>query len=135
MESSVYAVDRSDSAQASNPGFDQRGSTMAKRIGVLTGGGDAPGQNVCLKAITYHAIDHGWEVIGIRKGWEGLLNFDPDNPSTRGDNTIELTKLRVRDIDRTASRSGTRNANFQSPGKFAIRSCRRRCFSIWHSFL
>jgi len=75
---------------------------MAKRIGVLTGGGDAPGQNVCLKAITYHAIDHGWEVIGIRKGWEGLLNFDPDNPSTRGDNTIELTKLRVRDIDRTA---------------------------------
>ncbi|MBI5650521.1 MAG: 6-phosphofructokinase [Chloroflexi bacterium] len=75
---------------------------MAKRIGVLTGGGDAPGQNVCLKAITYHAIDHGWEVIGIRKGWEGLLNYDPDNPSTRGDNTIELTKLRVRDIDRTA---------------------------------
>jgi ATP-dependent phosphofructokinase / diphosphate-dependent phosphofructokinase len=74
---------------------------MAKRIGLLTGGGDAPGQNVCLKAIVYNAIAHGFEVIGIRKGWEGLLNYDPDNPSTLGDNAMELTKIRVRDIDRT----------------------------------
>ncbi len=74
---------------------------MAKRIGVLTGGGDAPGQNVCLKAVVYNAIAHGFEVIGIRKGWEGLLNYDPDNPSTLGDNAMELTKIRVRDIDRT----------------------------------
>jgi 6-phosphofructokinase 1 len=74
---------------------------MAKRIGLLTGGGDAPGQNVCLKAVVYNAIAHGFEVIGIRKGWEGLLNYDPDNPSTLGDNAMELTKIRVRDIDRT----------------------------------
>ncbi len=74
---------------------------MAKRIGLLTGGGDAPGQNVCLKAIVYNAITDGFEVLGIRKGWEGLLNYDPDNPSTLGDNAMTLTKIRVRDIDRT----------------------------------
>jgi 6-phosphofructokinase len=73
---------------------------MSKRIGLLTGGGDAPGQNVCLKAIVYDAISKGYEVIGVRKGWEGLLNFDPDNPSTHGDYTMPLSKLRVRDIDR-----------------------------------
>lgn len=73
---------------------------MAKRIGLLTGGGDAPGQNVCLKAIVYNGIANGFDIIGIRKGWEGLLSFDPDNPSTHGDNTMPLNKLRVRDIDR-----------------------------------
>lgn len=73
---------------------------MTKRIGVLTAGGDAPGQNVCLKSITYHAVDRGYDVIGIRKGWEGLLGFDPDDVSTHGDQVISLTKMRVRDIDR-----------------------------------
>lgn len=73
---------------------------MPKRIGLLTAGGDAPGQNVCLKAIIFNAIDRGYEVIGIRKGWEGLLRFDPDNPSTHADQAMLLTKQRVRDIDR-----------------------------------
>ncbi len=75
---------------------------MAKRIGLLTGGGDAPGQNMCLKSLVYGALDQGYEVIGIRKGWEGLLDYDPDDPSTHGENTMPLTKLRVRDIDRMA---------------------------------
>ncbi|MCI0475537.1 MAG: 6-phosphofructokinase [Anaerolineales bacterium] len=75
---------------------------MPKRIGLLTGGGDAPGQNVCLKSLVYGALDQGYEVIGIRKGWEGLLYFNPEDPSTHGENTMPLTKLRVRDIDRMA---------------------------------
>jgi len=75
---------------------------MAKRIGLLTGGGDAPGQNVCLKSLVYGALDQGYEVIGIRKGWEGLLQYNPDDSSTHGENTMPLTKLRVRDIDRMA---------------------------------
>ncbi len=75
---------------------------MAKRIGLLTVGGDAPGLNVCLKAIIYGAIDHGYEVVGIRKGWEGLLQFDPKSPSTHADNAMILTKSRVRDIDRAS---------------------------------
>ncbi len=75
---------------------------MAKRIGLLTGGGDAPGQNVCLKSLVYGANDHGFQVVGIRKGWEGLLQYNPDDLATHGENTMELTKPRVRDIDRLA---------------------------------
>ena len=73
---------------------------MAKRIGLLTCGGDAPGQNVCLKSIVYSAVDRGFEVLGIRKGWEGLLHYNPDDVRTRGDNIMSLTKVVVRDIDR-----------------------------------
>ena len=75
---------------------------MTKRIGVLTSGGDAPGQNVCLKAVVYNAIAQGYEVVGIRKGWEGLMYLDPQNPSTQAENAMILTKPRVRDIDRVA---------------------------------
>jgi 6-phosphofructokinase 1 len=73
---------------------------MAKRIGVLTGGGDAPGQNVCLKSIVYNAMDRGYEVIGIRKGWEGLLYYNLDDSVSHADNMMTLTKPKVRDIDR-----------------------------------
>jgi len=75
---------------------------MAKRIGALTAGGDAPGLNVCLKAVVYNAIDRGYEVIGIRKGWEGLLYYNPENPDTHAANTMIMTKARIRDIDRTS---------------------------------
>jgi 6-phosphofructokinase len=75
---------------------------MAKRVGVLTAGGDAPGLNVCLKAVVYNAIDRGYEVIGIRKGWEGLLHYNPENPDTHAANTMIMTKSRIRDIDRMA---------------------------------
>jgi 6-phosphofructokinase 1 len=74
---------------------------MAKRIGVLTAGGDAPGQNVCLKTVIYNAVNQGYEVIGIRKGWEGLMQLNPKDPTTQSDNAMVLTKTRVRDVDRT----------------------------------
>jgi ATP-dependent phosphofructokinase / diphosphate-dependent phosphofructokinase len=45
-----------------------------RRIGVLTGGGDAPGLNPALKAIVYKAREYGIEVIGLYDGWHGLLN-------------------------------------------------------------
>ncbi len=73
---------------------------MAKRLGILTVGGDAPGQNVCLKSLVYSATDRGYDVIGIRKGWEGLLHYNPDDAATHGENVMPLTKPRVRDIDR-----------------------------------
>lgn len=75
---------------------------MAERIGVLTDGGDAPGSNFCLKTIVYNAIDHGFEVVGIRKGWEGLIQYDPDEPVTHADNAMIMTKPRVRSIDQSA---------------------------------
>jgi len=75
--------------------------TSTKRIAILTGGGDVPGLNMCLKCLVYRTIDLGFEPIGIRKGWEGLINYDPNNPSTYSENFIELTKNMVRPIDRT----------------------------------
>ena len=72
-----------------------------KRIAILTGGGDVPGLNMCLKSLVYRTIDLGFEPIGIRKGWEGLINYNPDNPSTYSEHFIELTKNMVRPIDRT----------------------------------
>lgn len=75
---------------------------MAKRIGLLTGGGDAPGLNSCLKAIVYDAIDQGYEVVGIRKGWEGLIAYDPADPMTHTNNAMIMTKARVSAIDRVA---------------------------------
>lgn len=75
---------------------------MADRIGILTGGGDAPGLNFCLKTIVYSAIDRGYEVVGIRKGWEGLIHYDPEEPVTHADNAMIMSKERVRDIDRSA---------------------------------
>ena len=48
-----------------------------KRIGVLTGGGDVPGLNSVIKSVTYRATELGMEVIGIRRGWEGLTHLKP----------------------------------------------------------
>lgn len=42
------------------------------RIAILTGGGDVPGLNSCIKAITLNAAEQGWEVLGFRRGWLGL---------------------------------------------------------------
>ena len=46
---------------------------MAKRVGILTGGGDCPGLNAVIRAVTRRSLDRGWEVAGVREGWRGLL--------------------------------------------------------------
>jgi ATP-dependent phosphofructokinase / diphosphate-dependent phosphofructokinase len=71
------------------------------RIGILTGGGDVPGLNPCIKAVVYRAIDKGAEVYGLRRGWAGLLNFDFSRKDNEGDNFIPLHKLNTRTIDRS----------------------------------
>ena len=71
------------------------------RIGILTGGGDVPGLNPCIKALVYRAVDEGHEPIGIRRGWRGLLYYNPDDPATHEECIMPLTKLMVRTIDRT----------------------------------
>jgi ATP-dependent phosphofructokinase / diphosphate-dependent phosphofructokinase len=71
------------------------------RIGILTGGGDVPGLNPCIKALAYNAIDRGWQVIGIRRGWAGLLDLNPDDPASLVTHTLELHKYNTRTIDRT----------------------------------
>jgi 6-phosphofructokinase 1 len=72
-----------------------------KVIGVLTGGGDVPGLNPCIKTIVYRAIDEGLRVLGIRRGWAGLLCFNPDDPESFQENLLWLDKPLVRTIDRT----------------------------------
>jgi 6-phosphofructokinase len=71
------------------------------KIGILTGGGDVPGLNACIKAATLRARDEGHEVVGIRRGWAGLLECDPDDPGSIERNVVELTPAEVRTIDRS----------------------------------
>jgi ATP-dependent phosphofructokinase / diphosphate-dependent phosphofructokinase len=46
---------------------------MSKRVGVLTGGGDCPGLNAVIRAVTRRSLDRGSEVVGVREGWRGLV--------------------------------------------------------------
>lgn len=70
-------------------------------IGILTGGGDVPGLNPCIKAVVMNALENGYRVIGIRRGWGGLLNYNLDEPSTHEYYVNELHEEQVRTIDRT----------------------------------
>jgi len=71
------------------------------RIGILTGGGDVPGLNACIKAATTRAVQEGHEVVGIRRGWAGLLELNPADPSSAATHTVRLDPDAVRTIDRT----------------------------------
>jgi 6-phosphofructokinase 1 len=71
------------------------------KIGILTGGGDVPGLNPCIKAVVNRAIDEGHEVLGIRRGWGGLLLLDRNDPESVAKHTMKLDKNAVRTIDRT----------------------------------
>lgn len=74
---------------------------MSKTIGILTGGGDVPGLNPAMKAAVLTAIEAGYKVRGIRRGWQGLLHYDFDEPSTHDYYIRELDYVDVRTIDRT----------------------------------
>lgn len=69
-------------------------------LGILTGGGDVPGLNAAIKAVTEEAAARGWSVTGLRRGWAGPLNIDPDNAETVNAWTLALTPDVVRDKDR-----------------------------------
>ena len=71
------------------------------RIGILTGGGDVPGLNPCIKAVVNRVAHEGHEVVGIRRGWQALLAYDPDRPETAGEWFHPLDPRAVRTIDRT----------------------------------
>jgi 6-phosphofructokinase 1 len=71
------------------------------RIGILTGGGDVPGLNACIRSVVLSADDLGWEVIGFRRGWEGVIAIDPDDPASIESSSLMLTREGVRGIDRT----------------------------------
>ena len=72
-----------------------------KTIGLLTGGGDVPGLNPCMKALVMSALENGHRVIGIRRGWAGLLNYNLNEPSPCHCYIKDLSYFDVRTIDRT----------------------------------
>jgi 6-phosphofructokinase len=76
-------------------------TARARKVGVLTGGGDVPGLNAAIKAVAETAIDQGWEPVGIRRGWGGLLNSNLESPQSRKNLFLPLTRNTVRTIDRT----------------------------------
>ncbi|MGH2526347.1 MAG: 6-phosphofructokinase, partial [Actinomycetota bacterium] len=71
------------------------------KVGILTGGGDVPGLNPCIKAATLRALEEGHEVVGIRRGWAGLLETDVDDPDSITRNITPLDAGAVRTIDRS----------------------------------
>ena len=78
-----------------------------KTIGLLTSGGDAPGMNACIRAVTRAAIYNKWHVMGIYRGYEGLING-------------EIKELTTESVSNTISRGGTilktaRSQEFMTP--------------------
>ena len=71
------------------------------RIGILTGGGDVPGLNAAIKAVVIRAAEKGHEVVGLRRGWAGLLNVNPDHPESISEYIQPMDTNWVRTIDRS----------------------------------
>ncbi len=70
-------------------------------IGILTGGGDVPGLNPAIRAVTIRALREGWKVIGIRRGWAGLIDIIRDKHADNSNNFQELTEEIVNKAGRT----------------------------------
>jgi 6-phosphofructokinase 1 len=81
-------------ASAAAGGARKRGRVRIRRIAINTGGGDAPGLNAVIRSVTISAIERGWEVVGIRDGYNGLLM--PEDYENNG--LIPLTLESVRGI-------------------------------------
>lgn len=71
-----------------------------KRIGILTGGGDVPGLNPVIKSVVYNATEMKAQVLGIRRGWEGLTHMKP-GPQLDPQYILPLDRINTRSIDRT----------------------------------
>ena len=71
-------------------------------IGILTGGGDVPGLNPAIRAVTLRAIHEGYDVIGIRRGWAGLIDIDRD----QGVREVECCESLTEEIVNKTGRTG-----------------------------
>ncbi len=92
------------------------------RIGILTGGGDVPGLNACIKAVVDRVAHEGHEVVGLRRGWASLVEINPDQPGTADAYIQTLNPTEVRTIDRTGGTmlhtSRTNPSNVTTPPAF-----------------
>ncbi len=76
-------------------------ATTRGTIGILTGGGDVPGLNPAIRAITIRAIREGFRVIGIRRGWAGLVDLIPEKDADNSNNVQTLSEDLVNRAGRT----------------------------------
>ncbi|HYE25763.1 MAG TPA: 6-phosphofructokinase [Clostridia bacterium] len=70
-------------------------------IGILTGGGDVPGLNPAIRSVTFRALREGYDVIGLRRGWAGLVDVVRDKDYDNRDNFLPLTEEIVNRAGRT----------------------------------
>ncbi|GLH70588.1 6-phosphofructokinase [Geothrix rubra] len=77
------------------------GKTSKGVIGILTGGGDVPGLNPAIRAVTIRALGEGYQVLGIRRGWAGLVNLVRDPQADNGEWVQVLTEEVVNRAGRT----------------------------------
>jgi len=70
-------------------------------LAILTGGGDVPGLNPAIRAVTYRALREGYRVIGVRRGWGGILDLVCDPKADNSNNYIQLTEEIVNRAGRT----------------------------------
>ena len=70
-------------------------------IGILTGGGDVPGLNPAIRAITIRALREGYRVLGLRRGWAGLVELIPSKDADNSHCVVELTEDEVNRAGRT----------------------------------
>src|SRR5436309_2429870 len=73
-----------------------------KTIAILTGGGDVPGLNPAIRAITIRALREGFRVLGLRRGWAGVVDLVPDKDADNSENIQVLTE----DVVNRAGRTG-----------------------------
>ena len=79
-------------------------SSKKGTLAILTGGGDVPGLNPAIRAITIRALREGYRVIGIRRGWAGLVDYVPDHGA---DNSGNIQELDEADVNRAGRTGGT----------------------------
>jgi ATP-dependent phosphofructokinase / diphosphate-dependent phosphofructokinase len=72
-----------------------------KRIGILTGGGDVAGLNAVIKTVTYRCSEDDIEIVGLRRGWEGLTHLNLEDPASRSRYVMVLDRENTRTIDRS----------------------------------
>src|SRR3954452_7280360 len=74
---------------------------MAKRVGILTGGGDVPGLNAAIQQFVWRMEEEGYEVLGLRRGWAALLHVKPYHDADNSAWIVPLTRASTRTIDRS----------------------------------
>ena len=93
-------------------------SSGKKRIAILTGGGDVPGLNPAIRAVTIRALREGWDVIGLRRGWAGVMEIVRDHvlgrPILVGTISVEVSEHLSRMLKREGIIHSVLNAKYKS---------------------